>query len=542
MSTPRETDWMREIGTVSRLTRHELLRAAAALGIGATALGAAACGGDDGGAATGTGGSGGAGTPKRGGIAQLAFSDAQTSENLDPALSAVNNDACYCGQIYESLTQPDDEWQAHPLLAESWESNAAVTEWTFKLRPGVKWHDGSPFTAQDAVFSIQRLLDEELGSPLYSRLEASLDPDGVTAPDDLTLVLTMKRSDSLIPLTMGARHAHIVKNGTTEFTPATAIGTGPFKLKSWTAGQSWEVERFDGYWEKGLPYLDAVRGVVIGEQSTKVQAVVSGDSDMCDPIDFSAASTVQGSGSAELVEFKAATHLLIAMDQTQEPFTDERVVRAIKMAVDRERLAKVAYQGYATLTSDTPAPSGDPFYPPDLGIRPQDIDGAKALLAEAGHSDGIDIELFTSQSFGGMVDLAVAFAQIVEPAGIRVKINQWSPDTYWDQVWLVKPMFVSYYVRRHPNEILSVTYASNAPWNECNFKNPELDALLTEGLATADPDEQTEIYQRALQIVADDHGTAIPAFINRLWVKKPRLQGAELDLQNAVFLRKAYVA
>jgi peptide/nickel transport system substrate-binding protein len=521
------------------LTRKQLLKGAAGLAAGASVLGLAGCGGDDDGGGTQTGAEA-EGPVRRGGIVQISFSDSSTDESLDPAISELNNDSFYTGQIYEGLTVADTKWGVHPVLATEWTANDDATEWTFTLRQGVQFHDGTPFTSKDAAYSIGRLLDEDVASPLFSRLEPSLDPDGIAAPDDQTLVLTLKRPDSLMPLALSARHAMIVKDGTSEFDVASAIGTGPFKVKSFQPGQSWEVEKNPSYWEKGLPYLDGIRGVVIGEQSTKVQSVTSGQAHIADPIDYSAAATVSG-GGAQILEFPGATYLLVAMDQTKEPFNDERVVDAIKMAVDREQVLNAVFQGYGDVTGDVPVPPDDFFYPTDLNTE-QDIEGAKALLAEAGHPNGIDVELHTSASYGGMVDLAVAFQQVVEPAGIRVKINQGSPDTYWDQVWLVRPMYVSYYARRHPNEILSITYASNAPWNECKLKNPTLDDLLSQGLRTTDREEQKQIYQDALREVNDKHGTSIPAFVSKLWVKKDSVQGAELELSRGMLMRKAYLA
>lgn len=525
---------------LERLTRGELLRRGAGVAVAASVVGPlAACGGGEEGG--GGGGGGGGGSPKKGGILQVSFSDSSTKEKLDPALSTLNNDSFYTGQIYEGLTVSNTEWEPQPVLAESWKPNADATEWTFTLRQGVTFHDGSPLTAKDAAYSIGRLLDEDLGSPLFSRLQPSLDKGGISAPDDTTLVLKLKRPDSLMPLALSARHAMIVKDGTSDFSVQNALGTGPFKIKSFQPGRSWEVARNPSYWEAGLPYLDGIRGVVIGEQSTKVQSVTSGQAHIADPIDYSAASTVQGSSAAELLEFKGATYLLVAMDQTKAPFNDERVVDAIKMAVDREKVLQAVYQGYGDTTADVPVPPDDPFYPPDLNDA-QDIEGAKQLLADAGYADGIDVELFTSASYGGMVDLAVAFQQVVAPAGVRVKLKQWSPDTYWDQVWLVKPMYVSYYTRRHANEILSITYASNAPWNECKLKDKPLDDLLAEGLRTTDENEQKEIYQQALALVNDKHGTSIPAFVSKLWVKKKNVQGEELELSRGMLMRKAYLS
>ncbi|MDQ3895149.1 MAG: ABC transporter substrate-binding protein [Actinomycetota bacterium] len=520
------------------LTRRKLLEGAAGAAAAFGLLGLAGCGGGGGG---GEEEQAGGGAPKRGGILQAAISDTGgPKENLDPLRQTNVNDGLYTDLLYDALTDQDDNWNVHPVLAESWESNGKVTEWTFKLRRGVRWHDGKPFTSKDAAYSIGRLVDPKVKSPLYDRLSGSLAKSGISTPDDNTLVLKLKRPDSLIPLTLSARHARIVQAGTTDFSKG--IGTGAFKLKSFKPARSWEVRRNDAWWNDNLPYLDGVRGVIIGEQSTKVQSVLSGDSHISDPIDFSAAASVKGNANAQLLEYKNATYLLVAMDSRKPPFDDERVRTAIKIAVNRNRLVQTAYQGYGNVTSDVPVPADDPFFPDQIGIRKQDVARAKQLLAAAGHPNGIDLELFTSQAYGAMVDLAVSFAQIVEPAGIRVKIKQWPADTYWDQVWLVKPMYTSYYTRRHPNESLSITYTSNAPWNESKLKSKKLDDLVAQGLAAKDKDEQQRIYQDALVIVANDAGTSIPAFINRLHVAKKNVKGLGLGLQTAMLVKKAYLA
>ena len=521
------------------LTREELLRrGAAGFAVLSSSGLLAACGGDEegGGAEEESGG-----TPKKGGILQIAISDTGgPKESLDPAVQTNVNDGIYTDLLYDALTGSNEKWEVTPVLAESFESNADVTEWTFKLRQGVKWHDGKPFTSADAAYSIGRHLTEDSGSPLLDRLSPSLDKGGISTPDENTLVLKLKRPDSLIPLTLSARHARIVQDGATDFSKG--IGTGAFTLKSFTPARSWEVTKNPNYWDKGVPYLDGVRGVIIGEQSTKVQSVLSGDSHVSDNIDFSAAATVKGNSNVQLMEFKNATYLLVAMDSTKPPFDDEKVRMAMKIAVDRDAVVSTAYQGYGTTTSDVPVPSDDPYFPDEVGAREQNIDEAKQLLADAGHPDGIDVELFTSQAYGAMVDLAVAYAQVVEPAGIRVKIKQWPADTFWDQVWLVKPMYTSYYTRRHPNESLSITYTTSAPWNESKLKSTELDDLVAKGLATTDADEQQQAYQDALTIVANEAGTAIPAFINSLHVAKKSVKGVELGLQTSVLVKKAYLS
>ena len=519
------------------LTRRRFLRGAAGVAAGFSVLGLAGCGGDEGEDTAAEED----GTPRRGGVLQIAISDTGgPKENLDPARQTNVNDAIYTDLLYDALTGHDVNWKPTPVLAESFEANSAVTEWTFKLRQGVKWHDGKPFTSKDAAYSIRRQLDEKLGSGIFGRLSRSLEKSGIQTPDDATLVLRLKRPDALLPLTLSARQGRIVQDGTTDFSKG--IGTGAFRLKSFRPARSWEVERNENYWAEGVPYLAGVRGVIISEQSTKVQSVLSGPSHLSDPIPSSAAATVKGNANAQLLEYENGTYLLIAMDQTKPPFDDERVRMALKIAVDRERVVQTAYQGYGSVTSDIPVPADDPLFPDEIGIREQNIDEAKQLLAAAGHANGIDVELITSQAFGPMVDLAVAYAEVVKPAGIRVKIRQWPADTFWDQVWLTKPMYTSYYTRRHPVEALSITYTTDAPWNESKLKSKELDRLIDRGLASADEEEQNQAFEDALTLVANEAGTAIPAFINRLHVAKKNVKGVELGLQTSVLVKRAYLA
>ena len=117
------------------------------------------------------------------------------------------------------------------------------------------------------------------------------------------------------------------------------------------------------------------------------------------------------------------------MDVREAPFNDPRVRMAMKLAMDRELIARTAFQGYATLTSDTVEPVGDPFYPPDLGVRPRNLEQAKQLLSEAGHEDGIDVTLNTANIIGGMVDMNVALSETLDAAGIRMKIEQGPGET-----------------------------------------------------------------------------------------------------------------
>ena len=532
-------------GTISR---RGFIAAGSAVGVGAIVLGTAACSSGSGSSSSSSAAASGSATSAaptpsdsivRGGTLQFAVTDANSSETLDPAISAVTDDAAICATLYEGLVRYNSNWELIPMLADSWEVSPDAKTWTFTLREGATFHDGTPVTPQDVIYSIGRNLDPELGSAITARLSDSLDASGMSAPDAKTVKFALKRPDSLFGLVVGARQGFIVKDGTTDFSKG--IGTGPFTLVSFTPGTGWEVAANPNYWNTGLPYLAGIRSVSIPEQATKVQSVVSGDSDVGDRMDATQVATVTSSSDAMVQTVANQNFLDIAMDATQKPFDNPKVIMAMKLAAGREIMLATAQQSLGNVTSDCPAPSDDPYFPADtVGIRTPDPEAAKAMLAEAGYPDGIDVELFTSDVFGGLVDMAVTFAETVKPAGIRVTVNNYSPDTYWDDVWLKKPMYCSYYNRRHPNEALALNYFPKADWNEGRYNNPEIVTLCNEGMATTDQAKQVEIYKKALALVANEAGMLIPYFIDTQWPTKKTVNGLIFDPSSSILFTEAW--
>lgn len=522
----------------SAVTRADLLKGAAGF---AFAFGLAGCGdggngGTDGSPATGAQADGPA---ERGGVLRFASGEADVSEGLDPALLLTSNATSLSSALYEGLVRVDAKRKVTPWLAEKWNVRSDAKEWTFTLREDVKFHDGKPLTAEDVAYSIGRLLDSKLGSPAFPRLTLSVTKSGLKPVDDRTIRFELKQPDAFLTLALAQAWMSIVPAGTSDFKDGN--GTGPFILKSFAPGLNWEVERNPSYWESSLPYLDGIRAVVIPEQATKLQSVVSGNSDLADRLNPSLVPTAKSNSAVQLLIGPNQAHFHVGMTTTLEPFNDPRVVRAVKLAADRDTLLKAVTQGPGVLTSDTPVPSTDALYPPDLGIREQDVDEAKRLLAEAGFADGIDLTLFSSEIAGGMSDFAAAFKEVVAPAGIRVTIKQDDPGTFYSRRWLQAPMFTSYWFNRHPNETLNLTFASTAPFNEGKIKIEKLDELLKQGAATVDPEKQVPIYQEALQIVADEGASSIPFFIDTVWVAKKRVHGVSVDPERFVRFDKGWL-
>jgi len=185
--------------------------------------------------------------------------------------------------------------------------------------------------------------------------------------------------------------------------------------------------------------------------------------------------------------------------------------------------------GMAVPGNDSPIPPSWPSaYSPDA--PKQDIEGAKKLLAEAGHPNGIDIELNTAES-GGMLGLAQAVQQMTAPAGIRIQLVNNPGDTYWDTVWLKRPFFTSTWQSRPPGEALSYLFSSNAKYNEGRWKNPEFDALIASARTELDDAKRVELYKKAQTLLAEQGSVIVPFFYQSVYAMRKACDGFSPPLQ-----------
>jgi peptide/nickel transport system substrate-binding protein len=497
-----------------RMNRRRLLRGAAGAAGAFGILGLAGCG------SSSSSGSAASGTPKRGGVIEFAVGSTLVNESCDPQHTFDANEDILTATLYEKLCEMDTKWTAQPKLATSWQPNTALTEWTFVMRDNVTFHDGQPFTSADAAYTLRRILDPKLGSILQPSWNLILDPGGITTPDPRHLVLKLKAPSGMPPILLSYRGCEIVPENSSSYLAKRANGTGPFKLRSFVAGQSWEVERNPHYWMKGLPYLDGIRETAATDAAAKVQAVLSGTADVTDTIDYTLAKTVTGNPMASLIRDRGRIEMFIVTDVRHKPFDDNRVRTALKLAMDRQAIANTALQGYGILTSDTVVPQGDPFYPPNLGIRKRNIEQAKQLLSQAGYPNGIEVELQCANIIGGMVDMNTAISQTVAEAGINLHIKQTPAESYYVQVWRQVPIFNDWIVHRHPAVRLPLTFTSNAIWPESHYPNTPLDGMQDE--INLKPDDPT-VYAAPLTWIANNEGYYNPALADGLTVRKNRV-------------------
>jgi peptide/nickel transport system substrate-binding protein len=442
----------------------------------------------------------------------LGYESEGEKESMDPAVQVGTDNAAHLRAIYEPLAFRDNQMQLAPALAESWEPNQDATEWTFHLRHGVKFHSGKAFGAADVVYTFKRLLDPKV-SPGASGVLAFLDADGISAVDPYTVRFKLRKAVVELPALLNGKFSLIVPEGAkADDLRLHGDGTGPFMQEQFTPNGAMRVlKRNPSYWQAGLPKSECLEIRVVVEPTSRLASITAGEADVALLVDPTTLVSLQNNANVQILKTPAATALYMVMFVDTPPFNDVRVRKAMKLVVDRQAAVNTVLLGYGEIGSDQPVP---PSSPDTFRKEPilRDVATAKKLLAEAGHPQGLDVDLYTSSSYPAMLLLAQFYAQMAKEAGIRVNVINAPADSYWDNIWLKKPFVVDYATMRPAGEALALNLASQSKWNETHWYRPDYDDLLAKANSTLDAGERRKIYQTAEQLVADEGGVILPTF------------------------------
>ena len=379
----------------------------------------------------------------------------------------------------------------------------AATEWTLTLRPGIKFHDGSDFDAADVKYSLERINDPALELPVAAVLGIISDVEVV---DPLTVRIKLSTPHGGLPMLLYDYRVRMIPDGSGATIAETGIGTGPFKLAALDPEGTTELVANPDYWD-GAPKIDRIVITAIPDNEARNQAMQAGQ------IDINSLSRDQVPLYADTTkftvqQFPAGGWFGIVFLTDEAPFDDPRVRKALRIAANREDMrALLVGAENGQISCDVPVSLSDPFRA-DLSC-PQDIAGAKTLLAEAGFPDGIDVDVYTADLEPGMVQFAEVYQQQVAAAGIRVALKLAPSDGYWDDVWFYKNCVTSWGARP-ADQFLNEAYRSGADWNESHFANPGYDALLDEARSTLDLAKARDLYGQAQRILFEEGGTFIP--------------------------------
>jgi peptide/nickel transport system substrate-binding protein len=510
--------------------RRQLLGAAA---VGAGGLVIAGCGGGDGkssGSSTSTSkGTPATTAPKRGGTFRVGVPGGSTSDTLDSLRADDNStNGSRCSALYNTLLLTNDETgQPDPLLAESVEPADDVSYWDVRLRDA-EWHDGKPVTADDVIFSLRRALDPKGGAGAAGLLQ-SIDTKRLEKMDPRTVRLHLHAPDISVPYGLKNLSMSIVPVG---YDPEKPIGSGPFKFKSFTPGQSSTFVRNDNYWDSGKPYLDELVLVDFADpNTTRINALTNGQIDAAVQIQYSFEPTLKSASNLEVLISKTYAYQTWEMRMDMAPFDDPRVRQAIMLIANRPEIVEQAFAGsrFGSIANEWPCPT-DPLYDDSIPQRAQDIEKAKALLKDAGH-EGLTVELTVSDVTAGIVETAQVLAQQAKAAGVTIKVNKISDaGTYFSKYWHQAPFKFDYLNTGSIWEHLGYTLLPGSAYNISNWKNPDWLKLVNQAKSEGDLDKRKEFMGEAQKIFFEEGTQGIFAFHNTLDAYSSKFAGATTSI------------
>lgn len=422
-------------------------------------------------------------------------------------------------KLMSRLVRPGVEGIPQPDLATAWSANADGTVWTLELREGVTFHDGSTFEAADVVYSLNRILDPASDSPAKSVIAMVTD---VAALDEMTVQLTLDSTFADLPLQLMDPRLRIIPEGSGETIGQSGIGTGPFRLEKFDADGVTTLTAFEDYYE-GEPLLARMEVYGIPNDKTRLQAFLAGQLDMERGIQAHVRQALNRSDAYIVQEIPTGNWSGIVFRTDVEPFNNVRVRRALRMAVDREEMLKLALDGGGIVSCDTPVAPSDQ-YRADMECD-RDVAGAKALLAEAGYTDGLKISIHVAEVDAAWEAMALVFQDHVAAAGISVEIVKASSDGYWSEVWMKKDAFLTSWGERPGDQALNEPFQSQAKWNESYFQDYTFDDKMRRARQSLDFFERRNFYMDAQRYLFERSGTLIPFHRTQLVGLSPRVKG-----------------
>ncbi|MEJ5989832.1 ABC transporter substrate-binding protein [Ramlibacter sp. PS3R-8] len=354
----------------------------------------------------------------------------EPTPGLDPtggAASSIAEVTLY--NIYETLTKINPDGSVTPLLAESWEVSPDLTTYTFKLRKGIKFHNGEPLTAQTVKFAFDRAGGEK-STNKDKRTFAALTTQAV---DESTVVILTKEIDPDFPFLMGQATAVIVEPKSAESNMTKPVGTGPYTLENWVKGSSITLRKWPGYRNAAAIKLNRATFRFIADPAAQVAALLAGDVDAFPRVTPRSVEQFKGNGRFQVVASGSRAKTILAINNKRKPFDDVRVRRAINMAIDRKAVIQGAGDGYGVPIGSYYPPSA-PGYVDFNTANAYNVDSAKALLREAGVTGPLEVTItlppppYARQ--GGEV-----VASMLSKVGITAKLQnvewaQWLSNTY----------------------------------------------------------------------------------------------------------------
>jgi len=448
----------------------------------------------------------------------VVFAVASTFTTTDPYDANDTLSQAMAKSFYEGLYGFDKDMKMVPVLAESYEASKDGLVYTVKLRKGVKFHDGTDFKADAVKANLDRVTNPENKLKRYGLYNNNIAKTEVV--DDYTARITLKTPFSPFiaqlahPSTVMISPSALKQYGNKDiaFHP---VGTGPFKFVEWKQTDYLKVAKFDGYWKKGYPKVDTITWKPVVDNNSRAAIMQTGEAHFTFPVPYEQAEILKGKADLDVVAAPSIVLRYLSMNTQQKPFDNPKVRRAIAYAINKEALAKVAFNGYAT-PAEGIAPQGVE-YAVKIGQWPYDLAKAKELMKEAGYPSGFETDLWSAYNHTTAQKVTQFLQQQLQQIGIRTKITLleagqrvekveswqdpatapvrlyyvgWSTST-GEADWALRPLL---YGESWPPRLFNTAY----------YKNPKVDADIKGAQLTTDGAEKAKLYKEAQETIWTD--------------------------------------
>src|SRR5581483_10175612 len=456
-------------------------------------------------------------------------------DQLDPQKTSAYFSFEVLENVYDTLVEPDRNLEMRPALAESWDVSPDQLVWTFHLRRGVTFHDGTPFSASDVVYSYRRIIDQHLTNAY--RFAAVSD---VTAPDPSTVAITVKHPTPNLLVNIGGFKGMAIverKNVESGEIATHPVGTGPFAFKSSKSGDSITLVANKRYWGPP-PAISGVTFRFIPEASTALSALQAGEIDWTDSVPTQRVDELKGDDSLTLGVTPSNDYWYLTLNEARPPFSDVQVRQAIAYGIDRDAIVQATSYGTA-VANQLAIPKGSPWYT-DYHRYSRDVTKAKSLLAQAGVKD-LTLEMMATTQYPQTVTAAQIIADNLAAVGITVKIHTVDFATWLDEQnkGNFDMLMMGWLGNIDPDDFYYTQQHTGGKSNAQKFSDPQVDALLDAGRTETNREIRKDDYAKAATIIADQASYIYlynPSVI-QAWSK--RLSGYDARPDGAIRFRTA---
>jgi peptide/nickel transport system substrate-binding protein len=507
-------DWLTERLTLGHISRRQFIGQAIAFGLTAAAANSLA------------GRAAQAATPKSGGHMKLAMGHGSTTDTIDPAIIENGFQWVMMYAIANPLTEVAPDGSLRPALAESWDVSDDAKAWSFKLRRGVEFQDGRPFTSRDVIANINYHLGDEsrsVAKPIVAQI-ADIQADG-----DHEVVVTLHSGNADFPFSLTSGNlAMFPANDEGGIDWEGGNGTGGYRLTSFEPGVRAQFERNPNYWKDDAAYVDSAELLAIVDASARTNALITGAVHAIDQVDLKTALLLARTPDIFVEETTGPLHYVFPMQTKVAPFDNPHVRQALKFALDREEMLQKILKGHGAIGNDHPIGPSYRFHADDLEQNGYDPEQAKWHLQQAGLSE-LTVDLSTADAaFAGAVDAVALYQESARSAGININIVREADDGYWSNVWGKKPWCASYWGGyTTSDEMFTTGYATGGAWNDTQWDQENFQAIMVKARAETDEEERRNLYRELQRILRDEGGVVVPMFANAVFARRAEIEHPE---------------